>query len=1011
MRGTISDANGETLISATVQLKEDPSKGALSDFDGKYSLKIESSTPVTLVYKFVGLQTKEITVNPQGGEVLVKNVTLASNVELKAFEVKAKLKRDGDLYLERLQQKSPTSISVIGKETMKATGDGNAAAAMKRISGVSTVGKYVTVRGLADRYLVSTINGARIPTLDPVTNNLKMDIFPTGLIDNVVITKSGSPNYPGDWSGAFISINTADFPEQLQVNVSSSVGYNTNSTFNDILISKESDADWRGVDGGLRALPDGIPDNYEASLNFPERVDYSLFGHMQYLGLGPYLSSIGVTDNTNFIQGNPYYLLSMVQLGLLQPYYFNDPVAQQSAISQFQSNFNPNEYTQFANQDLQNQALKFDHSNMFFTEKTAPLDFTQSLSIGNQIELFGKPLGFYFGLRYTRRHQTDTNSVLQRTFQTNFDQIGSIDDADPSDRDYEQTVSRVSYGWNALANVSYKLGKKEFHRIGLRYMPNQVGTNQARAYTGETNASSSSGLDGGDNHFYESRRQDIYQFNSDHYFPSTKLKVSLDGSFTDGFRNTPDMKELMYDIDPATGIVQWADNSRILRRYRTLNEDILDTRLNFELPLDSTSFKRNIQFGAAYLFSERSFNQVSYILANQGGGAVTPDYFATENFLWPDDRLAPDLVYENFNNIEDNDIGQRSVYAGYLMSDYQISPRSRVIAGVRAEIFEQFTDIQQFHEDGIAENDTVARTVGAGAAARFFGRSGLEDVAVLPSVNYVYKLKDAEKSLMNLRFSAFLSTARPSIREASAVGLFDFELQAPLAGNPNLVPTDIQNLEVRWETFLRSGSNFSVSAFYKNFTNHIEFYAQGLGFSWQNADQSYAQGLEFEGKWKLAQTGLLKNFTFRGNVSLIDSETRFKTSTVLAGVERIAEDRRDMFGQAPYILNGILTYRADSIGLSVSASFNRQGDKLSVAAEIGTGERSFFDVYERSRNQVDLTITKKLGKHFTITGRIRNLLDDPYLRSYDYGDFYALEFDRFNWGTDYRLGVSYRLTK
>ncbi|HOO09492.1 MAG TPA: TonB-dependent receptor plug domain-containing protein, partial [Cyclobacteriaceae bacterium] len=77
-------------------------------------------------------------------------------------------------------------------ELIKKTGDANVTAAIARVSGVSTNGSFITVRGIGDRYIKTMINGMRIPTLDPFTNNIKLDIFPSSLVDNIIITKTAS---------------------------------------------------------------------------------------------------------------------------------------------------------------------------------------------------------------------------------------------------------------------------------------------------------------------------------------------------------------------------------------------------------------------------------------------------------------------------------------------------------------------------------------------------------------------------------------------------------------------------------------------------------------------------------------------------------------------------------------------------------------------------------------------------------------------------------------------------
>ncbi|MCB0621758.1 MAG: TonB-dependent receptor plug domain-containing protein, partial [Saprospiraceae bacterium] len=76
------------------------------------------------------------------------------------------------------------------------------ASAVRRVTGVTVEGgKYVYVRGLGDRYSKTTLNAAEVPGLDPNRNTVQMDLFPTNLIDNILVYKTFSPNLPGDFTG------------------------------------------------------------------------------------------------------------------------------------------------------------------------------------------------------------------------------------------------------------------------------------------------------------------------------------------------------------------------------------------------------------------------------------------------------------------------------------------------------------------------------------------------------------------------------------------------------------------------------------------------------------------------------------------------------------------------------------------------------------------------------------------------------------------------------------------
>ena len=152
---------------------------------------------------------------------------------------------------------------------------------MKRISGVSTVGNFVFVRGLSDRYLKTTLNGAEVPSIDPRRNTIEMDLFPTNLVDNLMVVKTQTANLPSDWAGAYISVETKDFPEDFSFNYSSSLGWNTNTTGRDVISSERSSTDWLGYDDGSRALP-SLVDGRTAD-DWPTLVNVSFGDQIQYL--------------------------------------------------------------------------------------------------------------------------------------------------------------------------------------------------------------------------------------------------------------------------------------------------------------------------------------------------------------------------------------------------------------------------------------------------------------------------------------------------------------------------------------------------------------------------------------------------------------------------------------------------------------------------------------------------------------------------------------------------------
>jgi outer membrane receptor protein involved in Fe transport len=275
----------------------------------------------------------------------------------------------------------------------------------------------------------------------------------------------------------------------------------------------------------------------------------------------------------------------------------------------------------------------------------------------------------------------------------------------------------------------------------------------------------------------------------------------------------------------------------------------------------------------------------------------------------------------------------------------------------------------------------------------------LDQWDLLPSINLIYKLKDDELAPANLRVNYFRSIGRPSFREFSVVQLYDYILNAPVFGNPELELTAIDNYDLRLERFFKDRSNVSLSVFYKEFRNHIELLSTiGGGFTWRNASRSRVYGLELEGRIMLS-----KNLDWRGNLTLMESASDLSFNLTGETVKYTTA----MFGQAPYIVNSMITYSADSIRFFASVSYNVQGPRLVVAnSELAPDAVS---AYEMPRHIVDVTLNKYVAKHWGIRVRVRNLLNASQVRAYKFNSGYDVDFDRYTYGTEYQLTLSYTI--
>ncbi|MGC1243695.1 MAG: TonB-dependent receptor [Chryseosolibacter sp.] len=258
VRGKVTDGEtGEGLYGATV-MKQGTGIGVVADFDGNYSLSLEPGLH-TIVLTFISFQTQTIeNVEVKKGEVTALDFVMAPVAsELAEVVVTGEALRDSETGIMTLQRKSPNVVDGVSNQSFKKTGDRDLGTAMGRVTGVSVQsGKFVYVRGLGDRYTRTTLNSMTIPGLDPDRNDVQIDIFPTSVLENVIVYKTFSPNLPGDFTGAIVDVETKNFPEVKTTSVSLGFRFNPEMNLNSNYPSyRGGKTDWLGFDDGTRALP------------------------------------------------------------------------------------------------------------------------------------------------------------------------------------------------------------------------------------------------------------------------------------------------------------------------------------------------------------------------------------------------------------------------------------------------------------------------------------------------------------------------------------------------------------------------------------------------------------------------------------------------------------------------------------------------------------------------------------------------------------------------------------
>lgn len=257
LSGKVVDAKtGELLLGVTVML-EGTTKGSTTNVDGTFVIKSVPVGVYNLVVSSIGYITKrydslEVKKGVQNFDLSLEQQTVDLN---KKIVVTAKMAESSDAAVLRNRQKAVTVSDAIGAQAISRAGGGNTAQALIRVTGASTDGKFVFIRGLGDRYSNTQMNGTVLTTPDPDKQAVPLDLVPSDLLENVVVTKSFMADMPGNFSGGSINLITKDFPEKRTISFATGTSYNSIVTNSTILGESHSSTDWRASDNGMRDLP------------------------------------------------------------------------------------------------------------------------------------------------------------------------------------------------------------------------------------------------------------------------------------------------------------------------------------------------------------------------------------------------------------------------------------------------------------------------------------------------------------------------------------------------------------------------------------------------------------------------------------------------------------------------------------------------------------------------------------------------------------------------------------
>ncbi|MCS6770611.1 MAG: TonB-dependent receptor [Kiritimatiellae bacterium] len=979
------------------------------------------------------------------GTVAELNVRLSSELtemeELVVRESEPETDTATEAGLLTLRAQAITFQDAVSRELMSRAGASDAAAAVRLVVGTTIVdGKYASVRGLSDRYVGASVNGFRIPSADPKRRAVQLDVFPAGTIDSISVSKTFTPDLPGDFSGGGINLKLLSIPDERFLKLSFSREINRNYHGSERFITYEGG----GVDvwarqRGERDMPDGaatmeddglldtaLPSNHEQLLG--GGVDHSAL-YLRYdritrsmaPAMGIKYGQIPENFSINASIGNAHPLIGDSRLGALIAFTYSQKHS-------LRTNFN----TAYVRPSLGNPQV----TNLFDTTREEGVsEVKYGLLITSGVK---NPERSEISVTFFRvRSGTDQASFTTEGFDDTTLEWEQKQAIHYIERSTDSLQFRGEHNFDEMINPGLGLRLQWFggHNVVRQYEPDvryfeNVVVRQGNLFRYQQLPPGASGAA-----FDKTARvwRDTQEDNTQY---GLNVAVPFDRQFhprnPDGTRG---------DVEKSGALKFGWVRDITLRTYRQNSffytfgaqlDPIYTGPVRAQFP---PGFAGQIAFiNARNAWLASSTGQIYLAkMADAAADRLKSSFVSSSpTSLWTDVFLNPTNIgvgskykdsmywYISPKLYDVSYDGDQDFPAGYAMLELPMNHKLIGLIGLRAEntliSVDPTSDMDQrdpprafqvaIRRPQILPDGTETYYYTIGGVSREEARVDIDESHLLRAAGLVYEPRPD----MKLRYNYAQTIARPTFWELAPVITFDYVDGIAYVGNKDLRVSTVENHDIRWEWYPAEETVVSASVFEKQIDDPID----KESFSYLSQDYVLAvnyphgtvRGLELEVRRPVPAPPYLPGRLILGaNYTKIDASVEIPDQ-VRYNLARhsIYIDERDMEGQPDYLLNLNATYEITPRA-SFSYFFNKRGDMLKTGAAVGE-DGATPDIYSLARETVDLAFEYKFGrqKQFKLTLRAKNTTDPVIKETYRLPD-----------GTDiprrsYREGVAYSVS-
>ena len=840
------------------------------------------------------------------------------------------------------EKRATAEISnVLTDVKLERSGDSDIAGALRRVTGLSlSQGKFIVVRGLNERYSNLTLNGSPLPSPEPLRRVAPLDLFPTSIVSSVLVQKTFSPEYSGEFGGGLIELRSKAVPDEPFVEFKTSISLDLVSTGRDGLTYDGGDLDFLGFDDGIRNFPAPLEAAFAANPGVAVTADN--FSEMDIRAIGEAL---------------PNSALRVVQRGSTPPNHaFNLAAGTSRDINaDIRAGIVGNlGYTRnFQTRIGQQGDAAVDGNTGEASVRNSDFEFE---SLTETVLLNGLIAA---GLEVGDNHEFNVTGIyLRKTQKEARERIG---------------VEELSLG-----------GFDQVFITNLEFFENQVWS-----------------LQGNSEHIFDSLggliiepRVAYSEAFRDAPFETEYTYVNDGNFFTDPNGGVQRFRS-------SIGLDSSASEGAFGTRFSKVEDQSFSGGIDVKLPIEIGGFTHEVKVGYAYTDNERDYRLRRFGFRNETGLVDTdPLFFQRIDFLLAAQNIGEVGSFELAEFPDDFQPqayqGQLTIHGVYAGLDLELGDFVRLSTGLRYEQSAQLVD-----NFSIAASSNLSAGANNGnPACPGTNESCIDEEYFLPALTATWNVADN----IQLRGAFSQTITRPQFQELGAAFFTDTDRDISVFGNPFLRNTEINNFDGRLEWYFGRNQFLTVGAFYKDLTNPIEesFIASGddINVSYINAPSAELFGVEFEYEQRFYMEDLIgknrfigqKDLVFSSNVTWSDSEVSADgtvTFPVFGGniaarevdASNFVADGRRLQGQSEWIVNGQIGFEDEEERSRAFLLVNWSSERIrQVGLLVGAGQVP--DAIERLPVTIDFVYAKEFefagSEGWQIEAKVQNILGDNY---------------------------------